>query len=497
MDELLVSSATKLAAMIRTRKVSSREVVDVHIAHAQRIDDDLNAMAEERFTAARREADAADAKTRKRATKLPPFHGVPCSIKESFLCEDMPNTAGLLSRKGIRGVKGGEATAVKRLREAGAIPLGVTNVPELCMWIETNNAVYGRTNNPYDPARIVGGSSGGEGAMVGSGATPFGLGSDVGGSIRLPAFFNGVFGHKATGGLVPATGQFPMAARDALRFLTTGPLTRKAEDLHPLLRIVAGPDGEDPAVTGEYRLADPAKVRLDRLTILDVGDDGRIDVDADLRDAQRRAADHLASRGANVERAAVQGFASAFDIWSAMLSSAGGPTFAELLGNGAHVNVVREFWRWAFHPTPYTLPALILVALEKVTKLDRRRIAKHLALGQGLREDLHRRLQGDVVMLYPSFPRVAPLHGDALRRPFDAAYTAILNVMEVPVTQVPLGLNEGGLPLGVQVVAGPGNDHLTLAVALELERAFGGWVPPPRIFRTSTRLPRAARRIRS
>src|SRR5207237_4871758 len=137
------------------------------------------------------------------------------------------------------------APTVGGLRAAGAIPLGVTNLSELCMWMESNNRVYGRTGNAYDPRRTAGGSSGGEGAIVGAAGAPFGLGSDIGGSIRMPAFFNGVFGHKPTGGLVPNSGQFPMAHGPALRYLTTGPIARHAEDLMPLLRILAGPDGDD------------------------------------------------------------------------------------------------------------------------------------------------------------------------------------------------------------------------------------------------------------
>ncbi len=113
------------------------------------------------------------------------------------------------------------------------------------MWIESYNHVYGRTSNAYDPTRTAGGSSGGEGAAVGSGGSPFGLGSDVGGSIRLPAFFNGVFGLKPSPGVVPNTGQFPVTHGDAARLLTMGPLARRAEDLMPLLRLIAGPDGED------------------------------------------------------------------------------------------------------------------------------------------------------------------------------------------------------------------------------------------------------------
>ena len=135
---------------------------------------------------------------------LPPLLGVPCTIKESIALRGMPNCAGLLSRREHHATE--TAPAAARLLAAGAIPLGVTNTSELTMWIESANYVYGRTRNAYDPARVAGGSSGGEGAAIGSGGSPIGLGSDIGGSIRLPAFFNGIFAHKPTPGLVPNTG---------------------------------------------------------------------------------------------------------------------------------------------------------------------------------------------------------------------------------------------------------------------------------------------------
>src|SRR5258708_38310424 len=137
----------------------------------------------------------------------------------------------------------------------------------MCLWIETENRVYGRTSNPYDPRRTAGGSSGGEGAAVGAGGSAFGLGSDLAGSIRIPAFYCGVFGHKPSTGLVPLTGHFPVARGCTARMLNLGPLARRAEDLMPLLRIMAGPDGIDP-LAQPARLGDPSSVPLDGLRVL-------------------------------------------------------------------------------------------------------------------------------------------------------------------------------------------------------------------------------------
>ncbi len=476
MDELLSRSAIQLADFIRRGEVSSLEVVEAHIAAIERCNPRINAVVATRFEVARAEAQAADEQLGRSAEGLGVFHGVPCTIKESFALEGMPNTAGLVTRQGR--VADEDATAVARLRAAGAIPLGVTNVSELCMWLESSNRVYGRTANPYDAARIPGGSSGGEGAIVGAGASPIGLGADIGGSIRLPAFFCGAFGHKPTGGMVPGTGQFPIAENDALRYMTTGPIVRRAEDLHPFLKVIAGPDGIDPECR-EFDLGDPAGVAIDHLSVVYVADNGVTPVSAELRAAHRRCADHLDRGGARVREAQIPGLRRSFEIWGAMLGAASDTSFSELLGEGEAIGVARELARWAFGRSPHTLAALGLAAVEKVPLFHGRRGAALVAAGQQLQQDLEAVIGAEGVMLFPVYPEVAPRHHVPLLRPHAAAYTAIINVMELPSTQVPLGLNENGLPLGVQVVGARGNDHLTIAVAAELEHAFGGWVPPP------------------
>jgi len=467
---LLTFSAIRLAAMIRSGDLSSAEAVEAHIRRIEQVNPKINAVVRDRFARARLEATMAD---ETRGPSSPPLHGVPCTIKESFALEGMPNTSGLLARRGV--VASSDAPGVARLRRAGAIPLGVSNTSELCMWMESNNRVYGRTRNPYDPRCTVGGSSGGEGAIIGAGGSPFGLGSDVGGSIRMPAFFNGVFGHKPTGGLVPNTGQFPCpdAGTTMDRYVTTGPICRRAEDLMPLLRILAGPD----ATVGE-----PGSVELDRLTILDVPDDGGIPIDPELRGAQKRCADLLAARGARVISTRISDLRRSFEIWSAMMSAAGGPSFSELLGQGTPINPLLQLLLWLVGRSPHTLPALGLAALERFPRLSPRWEQQMLVRGEALRRELVERIGNDGVLLYPSHPRPAPRHNAPLLRPFAWAYTGIFNVMQLPATQVPLGLSRRGLPLGLQVVSGPGRDHVTIAVALELERRIGGWRPPPSLY---------------
>lgn len=479
MDELhpfLTKSAIDLAALIKRGEITSEEVVEAHLAHLFVVNPVLNAVVRVRARQAREEAKAADRKLKEVGEEgVGPLHGVPCTIKESFELTGMPLTAGLVSRIGYRAER--DATCVKRLRDAGAIPLGVTNVSELLMWMESNNRVYGRCNNPYDPSRIVGGSSGGEGAAVGSGIAPFGLGADIGGSIRLPAFFNGVFGHKPSAGLVPNTGQWPIAENEALDYLVTGPIARRAEDLWPLLRVLAGPDGSCRACR-DIALGDPARVDVSKLRVLHVPDNGVISVTDDLRAAQSEVARELAATGALVEERRFPRLTRSLDFWAAKMNAAAETSFAELLGGGRKKSIVPELARWMVRRSDHTLPSLLLAALEKVPTWQGEQAKRIVADAELLRRELEEALGDDGVMLYPTYSRPAPRHYAPLLRPFDWVYTAIINVMGLPSTQVPLGLNRRGLPLGVQVIAKHGHDHLTIAVGQYLEKTFGGWVPP-------------------
>ena len=480
MNDLLLLSASRLAALIRAGEISATDAVEAHVAQIERVNPRLNAVVRTRFDEARAEAGRADElRARSRPEDLPPLHGVPCTIKECFALTGMPNASGLVARRNV--VSERDATAVARLRAAGAIPLGVTNTSELCMWMESDNRLYGRTNNPYDPERIVGGSSGGEGAIVGAGGSPFGLGSDVGGSIRGPAFFNGVFGHKPTGGMVPATGQHPIAAGAGLRYLTTGPITRRAEDLMPLLRVLAGPDGLD-AGCRHFDLGRPEEVDLSGRTLLDVPDNGALRVSPELRRAQEEAVRVLRDRGMRVKTVTFKGLEKQFDVWSAMMSEAQEHPFSHMLGEGRRVRAGRELVKHALGRSAHTLPSALLALVDPLPRLFPGLSRRMMALGHELRASVTGALGSDGVLLYPSYTVPAPRHGVPLRwlmrmhHPW--AYLAIVNVLELPATQVPAGLGAEGLPLGFQVVSGHGNDHVTIAVAMELERTLGGWTPP-------------------
>jgi fatty acid amide hydrolase 2 len=459
--DLLSRSALELAAAIRSGEVTSREVVEAHIARLEAFQPRTGAIAVPCFESARAAADEAD----RFAGERPPLHGVPCTIKESFACAGLPHTAGLVARREF--LAEADAPTVALLREAGAIPLATTNTSELCMWIESENRVYGRTSSAYDPRRVAGGSSGGEGAAVGSGGSPFGLAADIGGSVRVPAFFNGVFGHKPSPGLISNEGQFPIAEGEALRLLSPGPICRRAEDLMPVVRILADEEAA--------RLGDPADVSVQGLDVVVVEGDGVLPVSRRMAGALQRAAGALQAMGARVRTERVRRLRTAFNSFLAELAAANATSFATMLGGDAGPVRLRDALR---RSAPHTRASKMILLAEHAQHLlpdvgnERLR-----AGGRKLTRRLHD-LVGDGVLLYPTHPWVVPRHGWTLPLPMAVAYTAVFNLAGTPATQVPVGLEDRRLPLGVQVVGAEGNDHVTIAVACALERALGGWVDP-------------------
>jgi len=473
---LTEASALELARAIRGGEISSRDVVEAHIEVLERTHARINAVVADRYDDARSDADAADALVASTddPQSLPPLHGVPCTIKESIAMKGMPNCAGLVSRGAWRAPA--NAPTVQRMIDAGAIPLGVTNTPELCLWIETENRQYGRTHNAYDMGRTAGGSSGGEGAVVGSGGSPLGLGADIGGSIRLPAFFNGVFGLKPSPGLVPSTGQFPATETEVGAYmLTIGPITRRAEDLIPMLKVIAGPDGVDPYAR-EMPIGDPADVPIAGMRVLLSESTSYLQVSRELRAARLRAAEALEAAGATVEVTQLKTMKRALELYLAVLKLEAGVSVKDLIvAEGSAAMTVRGGFK---RKGPHTRALRLLLMSEWMTdKMPQGRLTKSAAARLAFAREVTDAI-GDGVLLHPTHPRVAPKHGQTIGKPWLLMATAVFNLAGVPVAQVPLGLNGRGLPLGVQAVAGPGRDHAAVAVALELERAIGGWVPP-------------------
>lgn len=486
-------SAVDLAYAIRRRRLSAREVVDAHIARIEEADGALGAVVGRAFERARREAEEADRAIARAGAQdaLPPLLGVPCTIKEFLAVEGLSNTAGLAARRGV--VAGADAEVVARLRRAGAIVLGVTNVPEGGLWMETANTVYGRTNNPWDRARTPGGSSGGEAAIIAAGGSPFGIGSDIAGSIRIPSAFCGIAGHKPTGGLVPNTGHWG-AQESATSALVCGPMARSARDLAPILRIIAGPDGRDPVATRSLSPGSARPLVPGETDVIPIEGFGTARIREPARSALRGAADRLADRGYRVGPGPARRVRDALSIWmSAMRAMARdrGVRFAEVLGGGEPVRVGPELARAAVGRSAYTLPALALAALDEVTSAVVSRVGIEES-GPGrvsaLAAELENELGDRGVFLAPPYPRPAPLHRAGLLAPFEFVGTGLFNLLGFPAAQVPVGTDAAtGLPVGVQIASGRGNDELVLRVAETIEDAVGGYRGPVDIDRARRR----------
>ncbi|XP_070808214.1 fatty-acid amide hydrolase 2 isoform X1 [Pituophis catenifer annectens] len=482
---LLLLSAGELARRIRRRELKCIDLLETYIERIKQVNPLINAIVRDRFEAALQEAQVVDQllsdgqEDEESLQKKFPLLGVPVTVKEAFALYGMPNSSGLVNRRNL--ISTTDAIVVSRLKQAGAIPLGVTNCSELCMWFESSNRVYGRSNNPYNLDCIVGGSSGGEGCILAAAGSVVGIGSDIGGSIRMPAFFNGIFGHKPSTGVVPNDGQFPDAVGNRTNFLCTGPMCRYAEDMELLLRVMAGPN------ISKLKLDDP--VSLQNIKFYSMEHDGGsiflLPVDKEILQAHRKMVAHLETDlGIQVENVAIRKMKYSFQIWSVMMSSKSSnnqenQTFIDLLGDhGKPVWPSWELVKWMMRLSSHTFPAIVLGLTEKLTKYNSKANAKVASMAQSLRAEMVELLGENGIFLYPSHPVLAPKHHAPLGMPFNFAYTAIFNILGLPVTQCPLGLSKDGLPLGIQVVAGPNNDHLTLAVAQYLEKAFGGWVPP-------------------
>jgi fatty acid amide hydrolase 2 len=503
----LSEPASIVSGKIKDGLYTSEEVVRAAILHSSTVNSAINAIAQTRFDEALNEARAVDAAltidrsfpdSLERLKLRPPFFGVPCSIKECFSVKGIAGqSGGITARKNIIGTT--DATCVSRMKNAGFVIIHTSTTSELCMWYESHTPLFGKTRNVYDGRRIVGGSSGGEACIVSAGGVTVGLGSDIGGSIRMPAFFNGVFGHKPTGGIVPSTGQHPLSP---YRFLGTGPITRFAKDLLPLMEVLSGDDGIDPACKGSIPLQRSLQTKWSNITVytvpwkeLDALRPGWIlssRVENSIRVAVDKAAIELVRRLGckGPEPFSFPEFILGFDLWAAALSEAPlQPKFAHLMGSGwarggadgkeSRLWLALETFLWSFGLSSTTLPAALLGLIEHLPQtLFPGRHAKLVEAGIAFKERINGALSSGL-LVFPAHPIAAPSHDVPLLRTLNISYTAVLNVAEVPATSVPMGLDSSGIPIGVQIVSGRGNDRLTIEAAVCLEEAgIAGWTPP-------------------
>src|SRR5437660_1832278 len=289
MNDLTFLPAVQMAEQIRHRKSSPVELVEAHLKKIKQRNPVLNAFVQVDAEGAFRQAREAEVAVR-RGAKLGALHGVPVSIKISIEVAGFRCEAGTKLRQGT--VASQDAPLVSRLRDAGAIILGTTNTPELLMAWETDNLLYGRTNNPWDITRTAGGSSGGEAAAIAAGMSAAGVGSDGDGSIRVPARFSGICGLKPTPGRIPSTGHYPESVGPFALLGVVGPMARTVRDLQTLFEVMAGPDDGDPC-SAPVPLCDIRSADLKNIKIGYFEDDRRTPVTPETHAAVRTAAESL------------------------------------------------------------------------------------------------------------------------------------------------------------------------------------------------------------
>jgi amidase len=455
MNEILTYSATRQARLIRERKISSAELVEAHLKQIERVNPTINAVVEvlDAMPAAR----AADAQL---SESVGPLHGVPFSIKDSIEVAGTVCTAGTVGRKNA-AASAENAVLVQRLCDAGAIPIARTNLPDLLFAFESDNLLYGATNNPYDVTRTSGGSSGGEAALIASCGSPLGLGSDCAGSVRLPAAFCGIASIKPTSGRLPRTGHFPPSGGWLEALWQIGPMARRVEDLCTVMPLLIGTDGRD-YTTVSMPLGDPCAVRLRNLRIAVYTDNGIAAADAEVAQVVRAAATVLAAE-ARVEEARPACLENAYDLEMKLLGADGGDGLWQYLDAlGSRV----------VHP-------LLRGWLEKLEAYQ-----TNLAGLQGYwsewdqyRAEMFGFFRDYDVILCPAYIHTALPHGtstlDENFRGF--SHTMAYNLTGWPAAVVRCGESASGLPIAVQVVAHPWREDVALAVAGWLESAFGGW----------------------
>jgi len=475
MSSLLDASVSELVQQIQHRSLSPIALVDAQISRIQSVNPSINAMVVNWFDDARRDAETADKLLQSTSSRktLPPLLGIPFTVPETLGIKGMPQTGGSVYRWNATAPK--DATVVHRLRRAGAIVLGVTNVPESEFWPETHNLIYGRTSNPWNIHHTSGGGCGGEAALVSMGGSPFGLGTDFNGSIRIPAAFCGVVAHKPTGRLVPCSGRWPAFPQTLAPMTGCGPITRRVADLSLILRIIAGPDNIDNSVQLQH-IRNPCGVNIEQLQVFSLDTLGRTSMSTVMKNVLHQSAEHLASCGAAVTALPSDHIKGAFAIWSSMFTTQAGERLVDVLGNGTEIPVVREALRFAVGRANHTSSALLMALAETIQHTRLGKNKSRLAQGLALQTTLEEQLGENGVLLIPPYSRPAPRHRGTLATPFDFILTALFNAMEFPATIVPVGFDTNGMPIGIQVIAKRGNDHLTIAVAQQLEKEFGGWV---------------------
>lgn len=469
-DEITSMSAAKLCELVRRRALSPVEIMEAHLSRAEALNPALNAIVT--FAPDALEQARAAERAAMRSDSLPPLHGLPLTIKDTIATANLRTTSG--SRVRADHVPDKDATAVARLRAAGAIVFGKTNASELAIDYNADNPVFGRTDNPHDPARTPGGSSGGCAAAVSACLSPASLGSDLVGSIRIPAHFCGVAGLFPTPGRVPSVGHFPPTDGTLAAGASLGPLARSTGDLALLFDALTREDRTRPGSLADESNQPPSDAELRKLRVACYADDGAVRVTDETERAVSAAARALAAAGMQTFNSRPPELAGATDLWLALFPHAVAEIVrAEYAGReelaGAAAGAILRRGEQASNAAPEN-------NLDAWEARDRLRAS----LLEGMRETPLLLAPVGAVAAFAHGARKVEAGGGEHVNVFRAfGYAQACNVFGLPAACVPAGRTREGLPVGVQIIGRPFQERFVLAAARVIEDALGGWQPPP------------------
>jgi amidase len=483
-SEWSFKTAVECSAALKAKQVSAVELAQDAIGRIERHDAKINAVCVRDFSRGLDAARAADAAIARGETR--PLLGLPVTVKESYNVAGLPTTWGFPPQKDFHPAE--DALAISRVKDAGGVILGKTNVPVgLGDW-QSYNDIYGTTSNPYDLGRTPGGSSGGSSAALAAGYGPLSLGSDIGGSLRVPAFHCGVYAHKPTFALVPSRGHtpppFPPLPLDR-DMAVIGPMARSAADLTLLLDVIAGPDPLDNGIAYKLALPPPRHAALKDFRVLLIDSDPVLPANSDVRGAIENLAAELGKAGVHVARNSplLPDFAASSRLYMRMLMSFLGAFFPP----EAIARVQAAAARLTADDT-----SLAAERLRGMTLSHRAWVLDEGARGR-LRAQWRELFKSFDAVICPVMPTPAYPHDHSpeqeARRinidgkdhayPDQLAWPGIATLPGLPATAIPLGLSPQGLPVGVQIVGPWLEDRTPLRLAELIERDFGGFVPPP------------------
>lgn len=486
-NRILFKSAAQLVAEIKGGTLRCEDVVQAFIDRIQEVNNIINAVVDERFDEALKEARQVDLLVKSfldgnegvgDELDRKPLLGLPFTAKDSIAIKGMIQAAGYWYRRGYKSPV--DAPAVSLMRSRGAIPIALTNVPEILLWWDSTNLIYGQTKNPYDLSRVAGGSSGGEAAIISSCGSVLGLGSDLGGSIRIPSALCGIFGHKPSPNAVSMVGMWPPVNEAFAAYGTFGPMTRYASDLTLGLKGMC-----EKSVLDKMKLDEPVNLGDIKIFWSDTegGNPLCSSLQPEIREGIMEVVQHLESnRKMIVKYVVFEKMIHSMHMWAACLKKDDPRSVTDVLGEakGQAINPFWELSKKLVRKSNHSFNLLWFSLVQLVVGIERDTPAYHkfIRMADRLRSEIKERLVDDGVFIFPTMPEVAPKLKTTAFKGVDVAYCGLMNVLGLPSTHVPLGLTKDGLPFGVQVISAPNNDRYCIAIAVELERQFGGYVPP-------------------